>query len=87
MAQDHYVKALEYFQKALAIDEKVLGKEHPGTATDYNNIGVMYYEMKEYPKALEYLGKALSVRISKLGNDHPDTKATQRWIDLTKAAM
>ena len=31
--------ALDYSKKALAIDEKVFGKEHADVAIDYNNIG------------------------------------------------
>ena len=36
--QGNYEKALEYFGKALAIRERVLGTEHPDTAVTYNNI-------------------------------------------------
>ena len=36
--QGDYPKSLEWYQKALAIFEKVLGKEHPHTAITYNNI-------------------------------------------------
>jgi tetratricopeptide (TPR) repeat protein len=37
-----YDEALDYYTKALKIDEKVLGKNHPYTATTYNNIAVLY---------------------------------------------
>ncbi|MDR2018943.1 MAG: toll/interleukin-1 receptor domain-containing protein [Syntrophobacterales bacterium] len=37
-----YGQALTWYKKALAICEKVLGKEHPGTATTYNNIAFVY---------------------------------------------
>ena len=50
-----YDKALEYYYKALKIDEKVLGKEHPNTAGSYNNIGNVYDKQGKYNKALEYL--------------------------------
>ena len=32
-------KELEFFQKALAIREKVLPPDHPDLATSYNNVG------------------------------------------------
>jgi tetratricopeptide (TPR) repeat protein len=71
----------------LEIDEKVLGTDHPGTATDYSNIGTLYYQMKEYPEALKYLEKALQICKAKLGDEHPYTIGTQEWIDATIAAM
>jgi hypothetical protein len=33
-------KAIEFYEKDLAITIKVLGKEHPDVATSYNNLGV-----------------------------------------------
>ncbi|MDR1062718.1 MAG: tetratricopeptide repeat protein [Azoarcus sp.] len=39
--QGDYTAALALNQKALAIREEVLGKQHPDTALSYNNIGVM----------------------------------------------
>ena len=78
---------MEYYGKALAIREKVLGKDHPDTAQSYNNIGSMYYQQGKYPEALEYLEKALKICKARLGDDHPYTKATQEWIDATHAAM
>ena len=70
----------------MAIVEKVLG-EHPYTASSYNNIGSMYYQMKEYPKALEYLGKALKIVMAKLGDEHPNTQSTIGWILRTLTDM
>ena len=37
-----YDKALEHYQKALAIQLKQLGPEHPSVATSYNNIGAVH---------------------------------------------
>ena len=56
-----YAKALENYEKSLAICLKVLGPEHPNTATSYNNIGAVYVNMGEYAKALEYYAKALPI--------------------------
>jgi tetratricopeptide (TPR) repeat protein len=59
------------------IREKVLGKEHPDTATTYSNIAGGYKNQGTYPKAIEYLQKALDIREQKLGPDHPYTKGTK----------
>jgi len=75
-----YVKALEYYQKALSIFEKVLGKEHPSTATTYNNIAGVYYKQGDYVKVLEYYQKALSIAEKVLGNKHPSTATTYNNI-------
>ena len=37
-AQGKLDKCMPYYEKALAIDIKVYGEEHPDVAIDYNNI-------------------------------------------------
>ncbi len=37
-----YQKAEHLYQKDLKISEKVLGEEHPSTATSYNNLAGLY---------------------------------------------
>ena len=75
----NYPKALEFYTKALNIYEKVLGKDHPDTASSYNDIGTVYNAIGDYPKALEFRTKALNIREKVLGKDHPDT-ATSYYV-------
>ena len=56
-----YDEAIEYFQKALKINLKMLGPEHPDVAVIYNNLGLAYTGKGEYIKAIEYLQKALKI--------------------------
>ena len=78
-------KALEYYSRDLAICEKILGQEHPSTATSYGNIGAVYYNLGDYDKALEYYSKALAIYEKKLGKENPDTKSLYNCIaDLTE---
>ena len=42
-----YDKALEYYQKSLAIYLKQLGADHPLLATSYNNIGLVHNNKAE----------------------------------------
>ena len=79
-SQGDYSKALEWYEKALAIKEKVLGKEHPSTATTYNNIAGVYESQGDYPKALEWCEKALAVSEKVLGKEHPSTATTYNNI-------
>ena len=37
-----YAKAEPLYQRALKIDEKALGPDHPDTATDLNNLAELY---------------------------------------------
>ena len=71
--EGNYPKALEFYIKALNIEEKVLGKDHPYTATAYGNIGAIYDKMGNYPKALEFCTKALNILEKVFGEDHPKT--------------
>ncbi len=68
-----YGKALEWFERALKISEKVLGKEHPSTATTYNNIALVYSDLGEYEKALEWFERALKISEKVFGKQHPHT--------------
>ena len=82
-----YGKALEYYQKDLAISEEVLGLGHPDTAATYNNIGLIYWAMGDYVTALEYYQKALGVFEEVLGLVHPSTAATYNNIGSVYQTM
>jgi len=68
-----YPQALEYNLKAMAIREKVLGKDHPSTGTTYNNIAGVYKAKGEYDRALDWYLKAIPVLVKVLGFEHPNT--------------
>ncbi len=78
----NYDKALEYYEKDLAICEKILGKEHPDTATCYNNIGFIYKDKSDLDKALENYEKAKAVYEKILGKEHPNTATSYNNIGL-----
>ena len=60
-----YPKALDYYQKALKIDEELNNKK--GIATRLGSIGIVYFNQADYPKALDYYFKALKMA-EELGN-------------------
>ena len=68
--QGNYDEALEFYRKALEIVEKVLGMEHPSTATTYNNIAGVYQAMGKNDIASEYRQKALVIHENDLDKDH-----------------
>ncbi|MDR3267632.1 MAG: tetratricopeptide repeat protein, partial [Tannerella sp.] len=77
-----YPQALEWYLKALAIREKVLGKEHPYTASTCNNIAGVYRNQGKYDEALEWYLKALAIVEKVLGKEHPYTASTYNNIAL-----
>jgi class 3 adenylate cyclase/Tfp pilus assembly protein PilF len=58
--QGNYPRALEYYQKSLAIDEGIGYKK--GMAASLNNIGSIYEALGNYPLALDYFEKSLAIR-------------------------
>ncbi len=72
--------ALEYFEKAKDIREKVLGLEHSDTAISYNNIGGVYDSKGDLDNALKYFEKAKDIREKVLGFEHPDTATSYNNI-------
>ncbi|MBS1646558.1 MAG: tetratricopeptide repeat protein [Bacteroidetes bacterium] len=58
-AQDNYIKILDYYFKALKINEEIGNKK--GQSENLNNIGLVYYDQNEYTKAIAYYQKALAI--------------------------
>ena len=85
--QGDYAKALEYYFKDLKISEKVLGKEHPDTATSYNNIAWVYRAQEQYALSLEYYTKALRIWDRIFGANHPDTLDVKESIDWVNTQL
>ncbi|HEX8199703.1 MAG TPA: tetratricopeptide repeat protein [Isosphaeraceae bacterium] len=73
MQQARYAEAEPHFRRVMAICERVLGEDHPDTATSYDNLGVNFYEQGKHAEAEPLLRKALTIRERVLGEDHPDT--------------
>lgn len=62
--------ALQFYQQALSIDEKVSGRDHPKVARDVNYIGLVYYNKGELDKALKFLLRSLEIDEKIFGKDH-----------------
>jgi tetratricopeptide (TPR) repeat protein len=61
------------FERALAIREKVLGPEHPDTATSLNNLALLLKSYGELTTARPLYERALAIREKVLGPEHLDT--------------
>ncbi len=75
-----FSKAEEQYKKSVELSEKVLGNEHPDTATTYNNLASVYYHKGDYTKALEWHHKALTICEKVMGKEHPNTATTYNNI-------
>ena len=67
-------KALDYYEKALEIYEKIHGKDHPKTAIANTNIGFVYRTLELYGDAVNNFESALAIWEKIYPQPHP-TKA------------
>ena len=68
-----YALVKPLLERALSIGEKVLGPDHPDTATGLNNLGHLLQSQGDLAGARPYYERALAIREKALGPDHPDT--------------
>ncbi|THU45679.1 hypothetical protein C4D60_Mb02t20520 [Musa balbisiana] len=69
-------KATTYQQKALDINERELGLDHPDTMKSYGDLAVFYYRLQHTELALKYVKRALYLLHLTCGPSHPNTAAT-----------
>ncbi len=62
---------IKNFKKALAIDLKVYGDQHPQVAIRCNNLGLAWNSLGKYQKAIDYFEKALAIDLKVYGDQHP----------------
>jgi len=68
-----YQGARPYYERALAIREKVLGLENPYTATSLNNLGALLYRQGDLAGARPYYERALAIQEEVQGPENPST--------------
>jgi tetratricopeptide (TPR) repeat protein len=66
-----YTGAEPLYRRALAIDEKALGPDHPDVATDLNNLAELLRAKGDYAGAEPLYRRALAIDEKALGPDHP----------------
>jgi tetratricopeptide (TPR) repeat protein len=76
VAAGHHDGAESICRRALEIDERLLGSEHPDTAKDLNNLAMVLRAQGDYDSAASYLKRALAIQEKTLGPDHTDIAVT-----------
>ncbi len=68
-----YAAALPLFERALAICERTLGPEHPGTAMNLDYVAHLLADQGDIARAWPLHERALAIREKAFGPEHPDT--------------
>ncbi|KAF7503591.1 hypothetical protein GJ744_003574 [Endocarpon pusillum] len=77
-----YDMALEFFQKTLIGEERLLGTDHINTLYSIEWIGNTYNSQQQFSEALEWYQKTLIGKERLLGTDHKDTFVTIYMIGV-----
>ena len=78
---EDYKGALNYYQQALRVQEKVLGKTHPDTLRTILNVAITYEDgLKNFEKSEEMYRLALYGNEKSLGRDHENAKRCARGL-------
>ena len=75
-------EAIAFYEKSIAIEQKITPLRHANLARFHNNIGVGYRNMGEYSKALSFQKQALAIRQQLLSPNHPDLVGSYNNIGL-----
>ncbi|MBI5079961.1 MAG: tetratricopeptide repeat-containing protein [Chloroflexi bacterium] len=67
----NYSAARAAFERALAIDEKTFGADHPNVARAVNNLGMVYKDIGNLPAARSTFERAIAIGEKSFGVEHP----------------
>ncbi|KKK86115.1 hypothetical protein LCGC14_2766480, partial [marine sediment metagenome] len=71
-----YDRAVVVAEKALTIQVKALGPDHPDVATSLNNLAMLYKNQGEYALAEPLYKRSLAIKEKVHGPEHPDVATT-----------
>lgn len=80
-------KALDNYEKATMIYEKLHGKEHPKFAIANTNLGVAYLTLELYGDAVNYFETALKIWEKNYPQAHPSKAFVLRYLGQTYSKM
>lgn len=74
------VEAELLFNRALAIGEKGLGRDHPGVGATVQNLGILYATQRKYQEAEPLLKRALAINLREFGAKHVRTALSLKTL-------
>lgn len=80
-------KAFDYYEKALAIYQKLHGNDHPKIAIANTNLGYVYYKEKLYGDAIVYYETALKIWEKIYTQPHPNKAIVLMNLGQTYSSM
>jgi tetratricopeptide (TPR) repeat protein len=80
--QGRYREAQPLLEKVLAVRRKLLGEEHPETASGYGSVAATLAGQGQYAAAEEGFRKALAIHRKVLGEEHPGTATSYNNLGL-----
>jgi tetratricopeptide (TPR) repeat protein/MinD-like ATPase involved in chromosome partitioning or flagellar assembly len=90
--QARFADAEPHYRRALAMNERHYGPEHPGVAVILHNLAALLHQTNRLVEAEPLMLRALSINENSLGSEHPDVaiclnnlarllSATGRWVE------
>lgn len=80
-------RARTYYERALSINMKVLGKDHPDMGALHHNLGGLLKRMGDLDGAYCYYQQALDIRSKAFGGHHPKTADTLNNMGFLRFQM
>ena len=77
-----YAAAEQFSRRGLAIQERLLGSDHPDVARSLDNLGIVYWRQGRYAEARSLHARALAIGERALGPDHPDITSSLNGLGL-----
>jgi tetratricopeptide (TPR) repeat protein len=74
-------------RRALGIDEKALGRDHPKVAIRANNVGKILKDQGDLEGALRWVRRALRILEATYGPGNPSTELTRRNLERIRKAL
>jgi Tfp pilus assembly protein PilF len=73
--------ARDHFKRALAIDEKAFGRNHPDVAIDVHNLGLVLQGQGDLEGARKNFRRALAILRMFFPEDHPQVQTVRRSLE------
>jgi hypothetical protein len=84
---NHLTEAEPLMRRALAIDEKSYGPDHPEVARDLNNLSELLRATNRLAEGEPLLRRALAIVEASLGPDHPNVARVRSNLAALEAAL